>query len=88
MGTILRTFPFLTGITGLAFDGQYLYATNVIVQNDTPVTELYTVDPDNAEILHSTSVDGGQLAGLAVAIPEPVIAAFLPLGFLFRRRSF
>lgn len=76
-GSVLQTFPFLNAVRGLAFDGQYLYATNQVVEDHAFVTLLYTVDPDTAQILRTVTVTGGPIQGLAVAIPEPSLLTLI-----------
>ena len=71
---------------GLAFDGQFLYASN-------SASKLLTLDPNTGAILNSVDVLGGPFTGLAAApmgsgnggsggsgVPEPVTAALGLMG--------
>lgn len=77
-GPELNFIPAPAGIGsvgGLAFDGMYIYLSEVDGQ-------LFTIDPDSGAILNSVSVQGGPLIGLAsrTRVPEP--ASFIILGLL------
>jgi hypothetical protein len=70
-GTILNTFAApSSGIQGLAFDGQSLYASSA-------AGLLYTLNANTGAVLNTVTVVGGPLYGLGAAVPEPATAALL-----------
>lgn len=78
-GVVSNTFEFAPSVRGLAYDGQFLYAAGVTASGNTLIGTLHTLDPNTRAIVRSVTVDGGQLTGLGVAVPEPssAVAALL-----------
>jgi hypothetical protein len=64
----LNTLPLPAGagdVGGLAFDGTWLYLSNI-------AGRLFTIDPDTGAVVNNVLVQGGPLIGLAARrIPEP-----------------
>ena len=80
-GAILNSLPFPNGInvSGLAFDGLFLYVSEVGSQ------QLYTLNPDTGVILNQVGYSGGSLSALAALpsqISEPTTLALIVLGLL------
>jgi hypothetical protein len=71
-GTILNSFAApSSGVQGLAFDGQLLYASN-------GAGLLYTLNANTGAVLNTVTVVGGPLYGLGSAnVPEPATMALL-----------
>lgn len=65
--------PTLQAVGGLAFDGTYLYLSDL-------QGRLYTLNPDTGDILNDVAVEGGVLIGLAASpVPEADTATLLGL---------
>jgi hypothetical protein len=84
-GAVLNTMPVplgLTSVSGLAFDGQFLYASN------TSTSLLFTLNPNTGAILNSVPYAGAPLSALAALpqpqqeVPEPASLALFGLGGL------
>lgn len=87
-GAVINTIPAPDLIlTGMAFDGELLYAADANSQ-------LYTLDPNTGTVLNSVMVVGGNgtpISALAATVPEPsaaIIWTSLSLGLMatYRRR--
>jgi len=75
--SVLNSYSSPSGVTGLAFDGQYLYAAANEAQGSDLVSRIYTLDPSNGAIVRSVLLQGSLVNELAVALPEPSYALIL-----------
>jgi hypothetical protein len=79
----IRNLPAPTGIVvgGLAFDGQFLYLSDLN-------SRLYTLNPNTGAVIRNVLVSTGPLVGLGARVPEPgtVVLCSILVALVFTTR--